>query len=269
MNRLFTSSILSQVCFLLVLGQNLPAAAIRIVSPAEGAQFRSSDVFVVAVELDASIRPRRVMVGARDLHLKPPVPDASPYHFRIEIPAKVAGRRSLVAAVITESGATIESSPVGIYVDPQVAVRSLTIRSAPISFEYVGKAIKLDIGGTIDGDVVGIDLVDACTYESTDTSVVRVAQDGSVIAWGVGSSRIVARFKGLSTAVDVQVVQTMRGDLNGDQVIDQEDVLELQEYVNTTATCPNDARDLNRDGKIDALDARILTTLCTNPRCAP
>ena len=29
-----------------------------------------------------------------------------------------------------------------------------------------------------------------------------------------------------------------------------------------------DPRDLNRDGVIDLLDARIIVTLCTRPRCA-
>jgi hypothetical protein len=37
---------------------------------------------------------------------------------------------------------------------------------------------------------------------------------------------------------------------------------------NTPASSVNDLRDLNGDGKIDALDSRILTTLCTRPRCA-
>ena len=58
------------------------------------------------------------------------------------------------------------------------------------------------------------------------------------------------------------------GDVNGDRVIDMNDVNILVKFRNQPATSPDDLRDLNHDGVINALDSRILTTLCTNPRCA-
>ncbi len=58
------------------------------------------------------------------------------------------------------------------------------------------------------------------------------------------------------------------GDVDLDGDVDMDDLSLILAARNTLASGPNDPRDLNRDGEIDALDARILTTLCTRPRCA-
>jgi hypothetical protein len=68
--------------------------------------------------------------------------------------------------------------------------------------------------------------------------------------------------------VVVSVPNNISGDLNGDGKADIDDLNILNSYLNTPASGPNDARDLNHDGVINALDARILTTLCTYARCA-
>ncbi len=58
------------------------------------------------------------------------------------------------------------------------------------------------------------------------------------------------------------------GDLDQDGDVDNADLNSLMTARNTPANGPNDLRDLNGDLKIDALDARKLTLLCTRPRCA-
>jgi hypothetical protein len=63
-------------------------------------------------------------------------------------------------------------------------------------------------------------------------------------------------------------VAAMRGDLNGDGQVDLADLHILDSFLNKPANGPNDPRDLNHDGVINALDARILVTLCTYSRCA-
>jgi hypothetical protein len=50
--------------------------------------------------------------------------------------------------------------------------------------------------------------------------------------------------------------------------VDQNDLNIITLALNTPATKPFDARDLNGDGVINALDARILVTLCTRAGCA-
>ena len=58
------------------------------------------------------------------------------------------------------------------------------------------------------------------------------------------------------------------GDLNGDGTIDLKDIAIIQRALNTAANRPYDPRDRNNDGKIDALDVRLLTTQCRYERCA-
>jgi len=60
----------------------------------------------------------------------------------------------------------------------------------------------------------------------------------------------------------------MLGDINMDGVVDRRDLDLILAARNVRASGPNDLRDLNKDGKIDILDARILQGLCTKPRCA-
>jgi hypothetical protein len=71
-----------------------------------------------------------------------------------------------------------------------------------------------------------------------------------------------------STPASVTITVPQRGDIDLDGDVDMNDLKLILAARNTPANGPNDLRDLNGDGKIDVLDARILSTLCTRPRCA-
>jgi hypothetical protein len=63
------------------------------------------------------------------------------------------------------------------------------------------------------------------------------------------------------------VAQTTNGDLNGDGVVDSRDVALLTQKLNRDASELPGA-DLDNDGKITALDARKLSSICTSVNCA-
>lgn len=62
--------------------------------------------------------------------------------------------------------------------------------------------------------------------------------------------------------------ELVSGDLDGDGDVDRNDLRIILDARNTLAIGLSDRRDLDKDGRINILDARILTTLCTRPLCA-
>ncbi len=58
------------------------------------------------------------------------------------------------------------------------------------------------------------------------------------------------------------------GDIDGDRDVDQFDLNRVNAARNKRASGPDDPKDLDKNGTINALDARKLTMLCTRPRCA-
>ncbi|MGK5054950.1 dockerin type I repeat-containing protein [Janthinobacterium sp. RB2P8] len=62
-------------------------------------------------------------------------------------------------------------------------------------------------------------------------------------------------------------VSAAPGDLNNDGAVDRADVNILLLGLNTLAADANDPRDLDRDGRITALDVRKLVANCSHPLC--
>ena len=108
----------------------------------------------------------------------------------------------------------------------------------------------------------------AATTFGLPSNVVASVVRGTVLRGNsAGSALLKVTFRDKSVSVPVFVVDTVRGDFDADGDVDISDVKTLQDVLNTKVF-PPDARDLNGDGRIDALDVRILTTLCRRARCA-
>jgi hypothetical protein len=71
-----------------------------------------------------------------------------------------------------------------------------------------------------------------------------------------------------SAAATVTIVVPRLGDVDLDGDVDQNDLNAIVARRNTPADSVNDVKDLDGNGVIDALDARIVATLCTRARCA-
>lgn len=71
-----------------------------------------------------------------------------------------------------------------------------------------------------------------------------------------------------SPASQVSITVPLLGDVDLDGDVDNDDLKLVVAARNTAANGPNDLKDINGDMKVDALDTRKLTLLCTRPRCA-
>jgi hypothetical protein len=59
-----------------------------------------------------------------------------------------------------------------------------------------------------------------------------------------------------------------KGNLDGDNDVDKNDIEEITKVLNTPAYGEDDPKDINKDGVINILDARLVVIRCTRLRCA-
>ena len=112
----------------------------------------------------------------------------------------------------------------------------------------------------LDGDGC-ITAMDQMSLFEQDTDIDGVPDVGDNCVTKRNKDQVDTDKDGLGDACD-----TVLGDLDGDGDVDQDDLNKILSALNTPASA-NDPRDLDADGKITALDARKLTTLCTQSRC--
>jgi len=101
--------------------------------------------------------------------------------------------------------------------------------------------------------------------------VKRGSSVGEPVYFGFGESAPIYgdNLGAMSSIADLRVVTSgMPGDLNNDGCVDLTDLNLLLANRGNPASGPSDPMDLDGDGWITVLDARILVTLCTNPYCA-
>lgn len=197
--------------------------------------------------------------------------DNPPFVFQVQVPEGGCNDLKIVAFAKTRAGEFVYSTPrvLSTQCSPPTGT-VLEVSPSQLKFKRVGQrmpiAILLSTPGQGRIQVRGANL----RVLSTNPAVVVADANGLLTATGPGTATIRVFVTGVSQegAVKITVPTTKRGDVDADDDIDTDDLAIIQGLLNTAATTGNDASDLNRDGRIDALDTRILTTLCTRPRCA-
>lgn len=105
------------------------------------------------------------------------------------------------------------------------------------------------------------------TFEVVNPAVAQIT-NGMLLGVARGTTQLLAKVGTLEAVSEVEVLQpSRRGDLNGDDIVDVVDVNILKGSLVSPFVGPTDLRDLNKDGRVDALDQSVLMTLCTNPQC--
>jgi uncharacterized protein (TIGR03437 family) len=105
-------------------------------------------------------------------------------------------------------------------------------------------------------------------FRSENSSVVTVDAAGDVTAVAPGQTAIISSYGAISTSTLVQVnMSGIRGDVNGDALVDGLDYAALLQAIGQRATGPDDPRDLNADGLIDSKDISVLSSICASTLC--
>jgi hypothetical protein len=243
----------------------------QITAPFDGTHVQRGQGVVVTISVPSASSFLGVsIIGTGNIGAAGPL-TASPFTFVLTVPADLSyGPYQLTAVGIDSSGNLTTSPSITLNVDPTSSLSALSVTPVTVKFKYTGQQIPLQVIGTFaDGSTADLTRSTLTSYTSSKPSSATIAAG---IATAVGGSQPGAVFNvtygGVSATVPFSVPNAIRGDLNGDGVVDMNDLNIITIALNTPASGPFDARDLNKDGVINALDSRILVTLCTRPGCA-
>jgi hypothetical protein len=245
-------------------------AALSITSPANRATVMPGAALPITVNVAPGSYPNGIAVigqgplGAASVTTS----TGATVNLVLAIPATVApGLYAITAVGVNSTGTLVTSSPVHIDVERSDSPMALSVDPVVLTLRFVGDALPVTVLGSFSGGFLEVTQSSLLTMESANPRV-ATATNGLITAVGAGQTTINLTYGSLTAQIEVTVPMAMRGDLNGDGIIDKSDLNIITAALNTPANGSNDARDLNHDGVINALDARILVTLCTYSGCA-
>lgn len=210
-----------------------------------------------------------------DLHyeISPTFLLATPYTFTVTIPQGAAlGTQAIEAGIkCAPANSNLETVSTQIYIEAGTIPAGATLYLSPdaVWLKYFGQSRSISVYLRESQSSMLVSQSSQLTAISSDPTIVSVS--GSTLTAGNHAGTATVTFSLGTVQGKLQVTNEasgVQGDLNGDGKVDIDDVNIIEAALNTPASGPNDARDVNHDGVINALDARILTTLCTNARCA-
>lgn len=222
-------------------------------------EFQSVGILGAIVQIISTSESSKLNLTHRPFQVSLQIdPNATPGEYGFKVIGKNASSR------------IVESPAVWIQVKDSVTYTQLNTTFRQIDLRYRGDNLKPDIVGVLGSGNMRALIDDpdlSCSID--DESIARVVGRCTIVATGYGRATLTMQHRSVSRQVPVSVQSlSTRGDFDADGDVDLDDIEVLRGYVGDSVQVAADDRDLNGDGKIDALDLRVLTTLCTRPRCA-
>jgi hypothetical protein len=237
------------------------AQQVAITAPANGTVYTpGSTINVTAAVSGGSVLA--VKIAAQDIGTSP-FQRTAPYSFSFAVPTGVVGRRNVFAAGLIADETAVFSPMITVDIEPGTAPTSISFQQPLVAFGYVGEQQKIGVTATFaDGSTLDVSKSTQLSFTSGNTTLVSVDATGLITGLGPGNATVTAAFGGATATLQTVGPTTVKGDLDGDGLVTLDDLLFLESMVGQPPTGPNDARDLNGDGKIDYLDVQALLTAC-------
>ena len=256
--RAFVAAVLSFACVAAAKAQQ-----VSITSPTNGSIYAPGSTINVTATVTGGV-VIGVKVGAQDMGMTA-YQLTAPYTLSLPVPSKVIGPRNLVAVGLIANETIVISPPVSVDIEPSSTPTAINFQQSLVAFGYAGQQQRVGVTATFaDGSTLDITKSTQLTFASGNPGVASVDSTGLMTGLAPGTGSVTASYQGLNTTLQTVGPTNVKGDLNGDGLVTQEDLLFLEMMLGNTPTGPNDARDINGDGKIDSLDLQALVTACGN-----
>jgi Bacterial Ig-like domain (group 3)/Bacterial Ig-like domain (group 2)/Dockerin type I domain len=251
---------LSALVLLFVCASFADAQQVAITSPANGSVYAPGATINVTATATGPILG--VKVGAQEMGTSA-YQVQSPYLLTLRVPSDVVGPRNLFAVGLIADNTAVFSPLITVDIEPSTPPAAINFQQALVAFGYVGQQQKVGVTATFaDGSTLDVSKSTRLAFTSGNATLVSVDSTGLMTSLAPGDTTITATFGSLTATLQTVGPTSVTGDLNGDGLVTLDDLLLLETIVGSTPTGPNDARDINGDGKIDNLDVQALLTLC-------
>ena len=253
---------LSALVVLLLCGASLAnGQEVTITSPANGTLYAPGATINVTATVSGGT-VIGVKVGAQDMGMSA-YQFTAPYSLSLTVPPGIVGPRNLFAVGLVASETAVFSLPVAIDIEPATTPTAINFQQPLVTFGYVGRQRRVDVDATFsDGSTLDVTKSTLITFSSADPTKISVDSTGLMTSVATGNTTITVTYGTLKATLQTVGPSGVKGDLDGDGIVTVQDLLLLESMVGSIPTGPNDARDLNGDGKIDNLDVQSLLAAC-------
>jgi hypothetical protein len=252
---------LGATVLILVCAGSIRAQQLEITSPAPNTIFAPGENITVTVSVTGS-GVLAVQVGAQDIGFTG-YQTTTPYSFTLTVPLNTVGLKRIFAVGLTGDEKGVVSPAISIDVEPSTQPNAIQFEEDLVAFGYVGDQKKVPVDARFsNGAILDISGSTRLKLSSSDPSIVSMDRTQMLTAASTGDTTITASYENLASTMRTIGPTSVKGDLNADGVVSVEDLLLLESMLGASPTGANDARDLDKNGKIDDADVQALLLLC-------
>ena len=248
------------------------AAQIGLLRPVEGAILVAGSTFVVAVDASKVGNVRGMTLISSIPGTEGGVELRAPQFSRsITLPSKIGFGAHRIWAIVQYQDGRIEKTPeVSVYTAPRGSPAAIRTELSAVQLRFRGDATPLNTYVRFgDGSEDKPARSGLLRCKVSNAEVASFQKDcARVIGLRPGKALATVEYAGLNVSIPVIVLKSKLGDLDGNGFVDEWDLNIVSDAEGEVVVVPGDARDLNKDGRIDMADVKYLSAMCSRPKCA-